>query len=354
MMAELAPENQIRTERCPDCILCHHPGTFIYRQQQDRLFGSGGLWDLKQCGNPDCGLIWLDPMPRTEDIGKAYANYYTHTAQDAPGQIGLLKRVYRLVEGGYQAKKYGYQSGSKPFVAKLMGRVLFLFPVRRSEVEKGVRFLHRVPRGRLLDVGCGSGDWLLKMRELGWDVDGVDFDENAVNVARRRGLEVRSGALEQQSFPSDTFDAVTLNHVLEHLPDPVGTVAECARVLKRGGKLVLFTPNSSGLGHRIFKANWRGLEPPRHLHIFSPHSMRNLLIRAGFSNFSVQTVNSSYVWDQSFMLRMRGLGSNCGPGTTWAARFVSPLLTRFEQGLLTVKREVGECLAVQAFKTNLY
>ena len=209
-------------------------------------------------------------MPLKEDIGNAYANYYTHAARNCSNRAGLLRAVFRWMKRGYWATKYNYQVGPGSFPIKILGMFLYLFPLRRRAVDEEVRMLNAVAQGRLLDVGCGSGEWLTLMKNHGWRVEGVDFDENAVRVARERGLEVHCGSLEEQRFPNDTFNAVTLNHVIEHVPDPVRTLTECARILKPGGRLILFTPNVSSLSHRIFRQDWRGLEPPRHLHLFSP------------------------------------------------------------------------------------
>src|ERR1019366_8424047 len=95
------------------------------------------------------------------------------------------------------------------------------------------------------------------------------------------------GSVEGKSYPSATFDAITLNHVIEHVPDPISTIKECSRLLKPGGKLVMFTPNAASLSHRYFKQDWRGLEPPRHLHVFSFKSMRKLFDKADFAQISI-------------------------------------------------------------------
>ena len=71
----------IRSAPALSCCLCGRAGQFLYSAQPDRLFGAAGSWNLKQCSNRVCGLIWLDPMPLAEDIGKAYASYYTHAEQ---------------------------------------------------------------------------------------------------------------------------------------------------------------------------------------------------------------------------------------------------------------------------------
>jgi 2-polyprenyl-3-methyl-5-hydroxy-6-metoxy-1,4-benzoquinol methylase len=288
-------------------------------------------------------------MPVAEDLGKAYANYYTHTVRTGGKRLRLLKRVFKLMKRGYWAEKYQYPVAGSRFV-NAIGKLLYLFPLRRREADWEVRFLHAVADGRLLDVGCGAGEWLLLMRGLGWRVEGIDFDERAVQVAAQRGLDVCCGTLEQRGFPSARFDAVILNHVIEHLPDPVATLLESARILKPGGRLVLFTPNSSSLGHNLFKGGWRGLEPPRHLHIFSMPSTYQILQQAGFQRISIRPVIARSViydsvllsWGQSHFASARC--RDCLAGA------FARLFNILELCLLKWNPSVSDCLAAVAVK----
>jgi len=151
-------------------------------------------------------------------------------------------------------------------------------------------FLADQSPGRLLDVGCGDGTFLHKMQARGWKVDGVDFDRKAIENARLRyKLELRHGDLASAGFPSSTFDAVTLNNVIEHVPDPVGLLAEAWHVLKSGGRLVVITPNASSLGHQVFKQAWLGLDPPRHLQVFSPQTLQTCAQGVGIHSPQVWT-----------------------------------------------------------------
>jgi 2-polyprenyl-3-methyl-5-hydroxy-6-metoxy-1,4-benzoquinol methylase len=332
--------------------LCGGEGRLIYSGQKDRLFGATGAWDFKVCSNQECRLVWLDPMPITEDLGKAYANYYTHGTNGPVRRAGLLKRMLALAQRGYWAQKYHYEIGSQPFLARILGRLLYLSPVRRREADGGVRCLSAVPQGRLLDVGCGSGEWLGEMRQRGWTVEGVDFDESAVKLAREAGLKVESGSLEEQHYPDDSFDAVTLNHVIEHVPDPVRTLAECARILKPAGKLVLFTPNSASLGHRLFKDSWRGLEPPRHLHIFSTKSMRRTLTAAGFQEITILPFIVTSVIHQSLLLRWGRTDFTRGTPRSRPAWGIARLFKFLELCLLPWNPSLGDCVIAVAVKTG--
>ncbi len=126
-----------------------------------------------------------------------------------------------------------------------------------------------------------------ELARLGWEAEGVDFDAAAVAQARARGLRVHAGALEAQRYPDAHFDAIGMSHVLEHLPEPLATLAECRRLLRPGARLVLATPNATSLGHRRFGRDWRGLETPRHLQVFTAAALRRVLEHAGLHEVSL-------------------------------------------------------------------
>jgi SAM-dependent methyltransferase len=226
-------------------------------------------------------------MPLPEDIGKAYRSYYTHETV-APG-TGWRRLVFGWPREGYLAWRYGYPPGSWGVLKRGLGVLVALLPDRREYLDLRVMRLRARPGRRLLDVGCGSGRFIRLMQELGWRAEGVDFDKAAVETARRDGLSVRLGALEAQGYAGGSFDAVTINHVIEHVPDPVGLLRESHRILAPSGQIIVVTPNAASLGHARFRDAWRGLEPPRHLQIFSPQSMRAALERAGFTGCSIRT-----------------------------------------------------------------
>lgn len=331
------------------CRLCHTPGTALHSCLRDRLFGAEGQWNLTKCSNAGCGLVWLDPLPTSESLSMAYASYYTHTEVRQPAKPGLLRRAYRWAKWNYLAQRFGYVKGPPRLLRWPMAWLFALLPLVRAQAEdEELRQLCAVPGGKLLDVGCGSGLWLASMREHGWEVAGVDFDAAAVSAGTRQGLSLCAGSLEAQRYPDAAFDAVMLNHVIEHTPDPVATLAECRRVLKPGGQFILYTPNVQSLGHRMFGQHWRGLEPPRHLHLFSPESIRAALQQAGFTRTSVRTVNSAYIWRQSVALRARARDPGSQRATRAGHRLLAQTLRCVEQMVLVVRADVGECIAVKA------
>ena len=350
-MIEATAETTIRVTPCPTCVLCGGEGEIIHHHLQDQMFEVPGTWNVKRCTNRQCLLLWLDPMPMREDLGKAYARYYTHVSSGRVGNPGMLQQIVKALKREYLTAGYNYKFGSTSSLMPFGERLLQMFPLWRAEADGEVRFLKAVPRGRLLDVGCGSGDWLVSMRELGWEVTGVDFDENAARVGRQKGLTVNCGALEQQKFASDSFDAVTLNHVIEHVPDPVGTLRECIRILKPGGQLVVFTPNGLSLGHQIYKEHWRGLEPPRHLHIFSRQSLHRALGLSGFSEITVLPWLASSIVYESHLLRRGWRGSFAGAHPRWLGCAIARVFISVELMLVRWQPSTSDCVAAIAVKS---
>jgi 2-polyprenyl-3-methyl-5-hydroxy-6-metoxy-1,4-benzoquinol methylase len=331
------------------CRLCHTVGTVLHSGLRDRLFGAEGRWRLAKCPNAACGLVWLDPSPSAESLSAAYASYYTHNEERQPTKLGLLRRAYRSAKWSYLTRRFGYVNGTSGVLHAWMARLFAILPLVRAQAEdEELRQLRAVHGGKLLDVGCGSGKWLASMRERGWVVAGVDFDAAAVSAGTRRGLSLAAGSLEAQRYPDAAFDAVTLNHVIEHLPDPVATLTECRRVLKPGGQFILYTPNVQSLGYRLFGQHWRGLEPPRHLHLFSSGSIRVALERAGFAQANIRTVNSGYIWRQSLALRIGAHGHNMPRAARAVQQVLAQSLRCIEQMILVVRPDVGECIAVKA------
>jgi 2-polyprenyl-3-methyl-5-hydroxy-6-metoxy-1,4-benzoquinol methylase len=240
---------------------------------------------MKRCGNASCGLIWLDPMPVKEDIGKAYEDYYTHSEHSMAGGNSLGRRLKRAVRKGYLAHAYGYENDG----SRALGVFAYLSPLRRAGLDFSVMYLPCCPGASLLEVGCGSGSMLKDMADLGWRAEGVDFDPVAVQNSRRKGLDVHLGTLEGMRYRENSFDAVIMSHVIEHVHDPGKLVKECHRILKPNGRLVLVTPNTHSIGHRLYGSSWFHLDPPRHLHIFTVGTLTKLLTEAGFHTTKMGT-----------------------------------------------------------------
>lgn len=200
-------------------------------------------------------------------MAKAYQDYYTH-------KEGVVETVP--------------EEGRGP-VEMMLGRLnLGLLRASGATAEREhvrVSCLGNAPVGRLLEVGCGNGWRLDELRRLGWDVVGQEVDEEAAASARRTyGLPVLTGPLERLGLQESQFDAVVMNHVIEHVQKPVPFLRECWRLVKPKGRLVCVTPNLKSLGHLVFGRTWSGLDAPRHLEVFTPRSLESAATKAGIGD----------------------------------------------------------------------
>ena len=287
----LNKKQEIRTCPCPDCYICGTKGVMLYRGLQDHLFGAPGRWNLKKCSNPECGLVWMDPMPIEEDIGKAYETYYTHE-EETNGRNGNIKKTIYW-----------------QFLRKLHVLFRFFTGLDRQWRRVYMMYLDHIKPGRLLEIGCGNGQRLSLFQSRGWMVKGQEVDQKAARqVYDRFGIKVYLAKLEQLGLRETTYDAIIMNHVIEHVHDPVDLLKECRRLLKPGGLLVAITPNIESRGHRISHSCWRGLEPPRHLRIFSANTLRKLAQHAGFTKVNSWTtaVNAGAIARGSLEIRQAG------------------------------------------------
>jgi 2-polyprenyl-3-methyl-5-hydroxy-6-metoxy-1,4-benzoquinol methylase len=259
----------IRTSPQSQCHLCGTIGTYLYLNTPEQTPTPLGEWNLKKCNNPACGLCWLDPMPLKEEIGKLYDDYYTHYISNTKNLNWLKQTKYLL-------------------------KLLFCLnpTVDRQKIMSDYMYLQEHKPGKLLDIGCGNGYFLKQMQQRGWDVVGTDFDEAAVNAVKQIGIDAYVGDLSTIKFEDNSFDAITLNNVIEHLYDPLGCLEKSRNLLRDGGQLTVITPNIESFGHSHFKQYWRGLETPRHLFLFSPKTLKAIAEKAGFKEIKSFTIIS--------------------------------------------------------------
>jgi len=146
----------------------------------------------------------------------------------------------------------------------------------------------RVGRGRLLEIGAGSGAFVRVALRRGWSVSANEVSDTGLSRLRETGAEVFDGTVEAARFPDAAFDLVVSLEVLEHLPEPSGHLKELARITRAGGLLLLSTPNFNGLSRRWLGARWRVVEPG-HLGYFTPRTLRSALRRAGYAGAQVRS-----------------------------------------------------------------
>jgi 2-polyprenyl-3-methyl-5-hydroxy-6-metoxy-1,4-benzoquinol methylase len=246
-------------------------------------------------------------MPTDADIPKLYSTYYTH--QVNASNMGNLRLKSILSNKFRTARKRAYYL------------LLHLTSLHRERLNVATMYLANHRPGMLLEVGCGNGAFLARMRDRGWQVQGVEVDPAAARIAEDTfGLHVDVGTLEEANYPSDSFDALAMNHVIEHVSDPIGLLRGCHRVLKPGGELIVVTPNMNGIGHKRFQRHWRDLEPPRHLHLFSQSSLESIARQTGF--------HAVEIWTTPANAEVMALGSTDIQLSGWHDMGSTPSLSR--------------------------
>lgn len=255
-------------------MACGCDGVELYDGLTDYLAGTPGTWRMVRCPDPQCGLLWLDPQPVAGDLIKAYADYHTHG-----------RRARSATELALSALNSA---------CKIASRVLELGSgLGRQRRRLRRMFIGDAPPGKLLEVGCGSGRFLDRMRRAGWEVQGTDFDPAVARRVRGKyGLRVDVGDLAGLHYAADGYDVVALSQVIEHVHDPMLLLKECSRILRSGGRLVLSTPNALSLAHQRYGRCWRGLEPPRHLHIFTPTALAHCVRASGLRVEQLHSVSA--------------------------------------------------------------
>lgn len=308
-------------KKCPVCNGLERRR--IYTGLTDRVFRCArGYWDVYQCNA--CQTAYLDPRPTEATISMAYETYYTHKSpkEKKLEDVTFLRRMQSMFVNGYRNRCFG--SNLKP-ASRVAGILLSKTPLISEFLDRQLRFLPPVkPGGRLLDVGAGNGDFLLLARRIGWQASGVDIDPVAAENAYKAGIEVRQGRIEAVSDLSETFDVITMSHVLEHVHDPAGTLLWAYAALKPGGVLYIETPNIDAYGHFRFKEHWRGLEIPRHLVLFNWQSMIELLEKAGFQKCICFPIAWTYA---SMAAKSRAMQSGCDPYLSARPRLVDKLIS---------------------------
>ncbi len=247
----------------PVCALCgSNNRNPIYTDARDLLYETPGRFSVVRCSQ--CSLVYLCPRPTQETLSCYYPTQYSPFA----GSTSPLRSGGPLSE---RSKAYAFLL------------YILLLPYRLRFGDE-TRTLPPFGGRRMLDVGCGAGEYLEDMHDLGWDVYGVDVSEDAVRVAGGRvgASRVWAGTLDQFNSSLRDLDLITMIHSLEHVPNPQETLQEVHRRLATNGKVKIVVPDISGFEAKLFGRHWIGLDVPRHFTDFSQQTLRNLLQRNGF------------------------------------------------------------------------
>ncbi|MCB0256783.1 MAG: class I SAM-dependent methyltransferase [Anaerolineae bacterium] len=228
------------------CDYCGSDDNALVFRARDTNYGFAGEFAIVRCRR--CGLVYLGPRPNEHEIGLYYP------------------------DGDYNCFKS--DATSDP----LGDDHHFVKAAKTRNLE----------RGRLCDIGCGSGSFLVSARASGWQVAGVEPNDYARQICQQHLPDVPLYAsLTEASFAADSFDAVTMWHVLEHLPSPSETLREINRMLRPGGLLGIALPNFDSIERRIWGPHWISISAPTHLFHFEPATLTQYLDRFGLQVMTV-------------------------------------------------------------------
>ncbi|HEV1997649.1 MAG TPA: class I SAM-dependent methyltransferase [Candidatus Dormibacteraeota bacterium] len=231
----------------------------VFPDLRDRLVGEPGTFDYVRCNA--CGTLQIAEVPA--DLGRYYQSYSPHVNRSAVFE--MLRRA--LLRGCYTFPR---PSGDRT----------------------------------LLDIGCGSGWYMEAMMARGWKAQGYEPDaDTAQRAANATGVRVVSSL---EDLPDASFDLVTMNHVVEHVPDPAALLTTVLRLLRPGGRAWLSVPDPEGREARRFGAGWFHLDPPRHLSLLSRSRTTQLLEAAGFRGVSIRSLPAPTGFAGSWSYRLTG------------------------------------------------
>jgi SAM-dependent methyltransferase len=259
MISRHRPE--LPAERCPDCDAA---GAILVLLGLDHLVG--GEFAVRRCTS--CGLAFTAPQLRGEALAARYPTAYFEP---------WLRPARNNADGpetGPVRPKVGRRT-----LRKLQARADQLRLTRLLDGPYGP--IAALPPGRVLDVGCSTGEIAEAFRKRGWRASGIEPEEAVGRIAASRGIEVVYGTLDDTPWPEQTFDAILFSHTLEHLDSPQTSLQQALRLLKPGGLIGITVPNFASWQRRVFGPHWFPLELPRHLRHFDRSTLESAIVQAG-------------------------------------------------------------------------
>ncbi len=256
---------------CPVCGTDNHN---IFIHGVDILHDVPGEFTLSKC---DCGMIYVNPQPDNDELQAYYPDdYCPHRKHNVDHSLKKHRKLKIFVLRWYYGCPVDQNSAPPKWIRILLKPVLYFLSLSTMKT-----MIPYHGDGNILDVGCGNGGWLSRLKNAGWKTKGVEIDGPAAQAANEAGIPVFCGTLIDAIFPDNSFDVVRLHYVFEHLINPKETLDEIKRILKPDGICLIRIPNIGSAMFKLFKENWFALDIPRHVFHYTPATFSKLAEQHG-------------------------------------------------------------------------
>jgi 2-polyprenyl-3-methyl-5-hydroxy-6-metoxy-1,4-benzoquinol methylase len=288
--------NELRIKK-KHCVLCNS-------NKITTLFSQPNGWVIGKCAN--CGLVQVVPMPSETEIAALYhedgAHFDPYIEQEVAHREYFRKKIEEI---GLKIYDLGFRNKNKT----------------NTFIHLKSYLLNR----KLLDIGCLTGVLLDEAKKAGMKAEGVDISHDAVMYCRKKGFTMHEGTvMNATNLHPATFDVVTAFQVIEHERDALLMMKRIYKLLKRGGLVVLATPNYGGVWSKLMGRRWFGFAHPEHVVLFDFKTMKLLLEKAGFKDIVVRK-DSPRPFQLSFVFTRGADYFPCLRRQTWAAWLLKPI-----------------------------
>jgi SAM-dependent methyltransferase len=249
-----------------DC-LCGSKSNKMQLRGEDNLHKTPGIFTVVKCSK--CGLVFTNPRPTPGEMDKLYPDNYlpyvlnpSTQESERNGGNNRLKNIFKT---------------SMTFIPDLP------------------------PNSKVLELGCGNGSFLYRLRSRGWMLEGIDFSKKAVRYAQEQlRLNVMQGNLEDFNYRKMEYDCVFAWMVLEHLHHPLDVIHKVSYTLKKGGYFICSIPNYNSFNRILWGKYWHDLDLPRHLYHFDKINIRHILQKEGYTDIVIKHVDDYDSFRKSF------------------------------------------------------
>lgn len=254
----------IKMKSLRECPICLNKNIKFLLYQKDKNLGIPGNFSLYECSN--CRGIFLNPRPSPRESEKFYPKREYYSLDKIKTKENSMKTRTKL------KLFYIYFSKNKNVLKRIIFSP-FKFIIRGTIIKEGAK---------LLDIGSGSGQFLYEMKQFGMEVYGVEPGDFNKADSKKYELNIKNVDLIKAKYHKDSFDLITINHVLEHVINPNETLLEIKRIIKKDGTLVIGVPNTNSLARKIYGKNWYQFDIPRHVINYSERNLSFILNKNGF------------------------------------------------------------------------